>query len=377
MKQLKNTLLREKSCLTNNKVTKSLIKVEDFPVFFGCVTSSKIDDLKTDLEFFIEESTGLIQLNKLIPLEILYQSQHAFGIGKIWDKHYEAFAEFLYNIRPESIIEIGGATEKLANKYLTLQKADWTVIEPNPTKFENKDIKVINGFFEDTKVKVNSNDTIVFSHVLEHAYNPTSFLKKIFEKINEGQSLIFSYPRLEIWLDKKYTNALNFEHNLFLTEAHLDVLLQNTGFKIIEKQYFEDHSIFYSLKKSNPTKVVYPNLFKRNKTLLDNFFRHHYNDVEKLNKLMSESESEFYLFGAHIFSQFLIVLGLSTNKIKFILDNSIPKQNKRLYGTDLIVKSPKILEKEKAPTVILRAANYSAEIKKDIIENINKKALFI
>lgn len=377
MKELENIVLREKSCLTNNKVTKSLIKLEDFPVFFGCVTTPKINDLKTNLEFFIEESTGLIQLNKLVPLEILYQSQHAFGIGKIWDKHYQAFAKFLYKVRPKSIIEIGGATEKLANKYLTLQKANWTVIEPNPTKFENNDIKVINGFFEDTKVKVSSNDTIVFSHVLEHAYNPNTFLKKIFEKIDEGQSLIFSYPRLEIWLDKKYTNALNFEHNLFLTEPHLDVLVQNTGFKIIEKQYFEDHSVFYSLEKSSPKKVVYPNLFKINKTLLDNFFLHHYNDVKKLNELISDSDAKFYLFGAHIFSQFLIVLGLNTDKIKFILDNSTQKQNKRLYGTDLIVKSPKILVKEKAPIIILRAANYSAEIKKDIFENINKKALFI
>ena len=164
-----------------------------------------INDIQNELNLLKTKSESTNDLKTINALknyncEILYQSQHAFGIGKIWDKHYKAFAKFLYNIRPESIIEIGGATEKLANKYLTLQKADWTVIEPNPTKFENEDIKVINGFFEDTKVKVNSNDTIVFSHVLEHAYNPTSFLKKIFEKIHEGQSLIFSYPRLEIWL---------------------------------------------------------------------------------------------------------------------------------------------------------------------------------
>ena len=48
-------------------------------------------------------------------------------------------------------------------------------------------------------------------------------------------------------------------------------------------------------------------------------------------------------FGAHIFSQYLIMLGLSTKNIKYILDNNKDKQNKRLYGTDLIVKSPKSL----------------------------------
>lgn len=377
MKKLENLLLRENSCLTKKKIKNSLIKIIDFPVFFGCVDTPISKDLKTDMEFFIEEKTGLIQLNKLIPLEIIYQSQHAFGVGKVWDQHYEKFSKFIFQDKNKSIIEIGGATEKLANKYLNLIEANWTVIEPNPTSFKNKKIKVIKGFFEDSNVIIDTKDTIVFSHVLEHAYDPALFLEKIFKKINPKQNLYFSYPRLEIWLKYKYTNALNFEHTIFLTEPHLDILLKNIGFEIINKTHFIDHSIFYHLKKSTPKKIEYPNLFKINKSLLDNFFDYHFKDVKKLNKVMSESDSEFFLFGAHIFSQFLIVLGLRTEKIKFILDNSVEKQNLRLYGTDLFVKSPKILKNKNNPIIILRAANYNNEIKEDILNNINPNTNFI
>ena len=99
MKEISNLINRDQSCLTGQQITKSLWKINDFPVFFGCVNSDFEEDLKTKMEFFIEEKTGLIQLNKLIPLEILYQNQHAFGVGEIWDKHYYNFAKFIYELK--------------------------------------------------------------------------------------------------------------------------------------------------------------------------------------------------------------------------------------------------------------------------------------
>ncbi|EMQ5872911.1 SAM-dependent methyltransferase, partial [Campylobacter jejuni] len=48
------------------------------------------------------------------------------------------------------------------------------------------------------------------------------------------------------------------------------------------------------------------------------------------------------------------------------------KQEKRLYGTKFIVKSPKILKDQDDSLVILNAGVYNDEIEKDILENINK-----
>ncbi|EEU7171956.1 SAM-dependent methyltransferase, partial [Campylobacter jejuni] len=79
-----------------------------------------------------------------------------------------------------------------------------------------------------------------------------------------------------------------------------------------------------------------------------------------------------YLFGAHLFGQYLIFQGLNTEKIINILDNNPSKQEKRLYGTKFIVKSPKILKDQDDSLVILNAGVYNDEIEKDILENINK-----
>ena len=59
-----------------------------------------------------------------------------------------------------------------------------------------------------------------------------------------------------------------------------------------------------------------------------------------------------------------------------LLDNDTNKQTKRLYGTNLFVKSPTVLKDVERPIIILKAGVYNDEIKNDIIVNINPKTVF-
>ena len=70
-------------------------------------------------------------------------------------------------------------------------------------------------------------------------------------------------------------------------------------------------------------------------------------------------------------------MGLNTEKIVCLLDNDKKKQGRRLYGTTLQVASPKILAVAENPVVILKAGVSNEEIKKDILENINKTTTFL
>ena len=98
---------------------------------------------------------------------------------------------------------------------------------------------------------------------------------------------------------------------------------------------------------------------------------------QKLNTIIAEATTPIYLFGGHIFSQWLIAHGLQTDKIVGILDNDVNKHGKRLYGTHLQVSSPAILSNEDSAVVILRAGVYTEEIKHDILTNINPKIEFV
>jgi len=105
------------------------------------------------------------------------------------------------------------------------------------------------------------------------------------------------------------------------------------------------------------------------------FVNFHQNVINALNDVIKNRDA--YVFGAHIFTQFLLSFGLNTEKIISVLDNDPGKIGHRLYGTDLHVTSPKELKDQNEPVVILRAAQYNDEIRKDIEENINEKVRFV
>jgi len=93
------------------------------------------------------------------------------------------------------------------------------------------------------------------------------------------------------------------------------------------------------------------------------------------NYVVCNNNLKTYLFGAHIFSQFLINRGLQTNKIEAVIDNSPNKVGKRLYGSNLKVINPEYL-KGCAGLVILKAGQYQAEVEKQL-NKISKKLEFV
>jgi hypothetical protein len=185
---------------------------------------------------------------------------------------------------------------------------------------------------------------------------------------------------MKVMLENNYTNCINFEHTLYLTEDYIEYYLNKYNFMVVKKQYFKkDHSIFYcAFKLKTSTKNIFPSdLYLKNKQVFQNYIDSHLKDVQEINNIISNTDIPVYLFGAHVFSQYLISFGLNTSKIICLLDNDSRKENKRLYGTQLISKSPKILKDETHAIVILRAGVYNDEIKNDILTNINPNIIFI
>ena len=106
-------------------------------------------------------------------------------------------------------------------------------------------------------------------------------------------------------LKRKYTNCINFEHTVFLTEPYVDYLLTKHGFKLVEKQYFrEDHSIFYAyVKASSEVAVNLPKgLYNHNKKLYLDYVDYHVSVIKELNKKIDNlsGEKSIYLF-VHMF----------------------------------------------------------------------------
>jgi hypothetical protein len=294
--------------------------------------------------------------------------------------HHQAFAEFLSKFQPQSILELGGAHGILSMEYKAFDIVPWTILEPNPAPIEGCDAHFIKGFFNNQFSTTENFQTVVHSHVFEHIYEPDQFMGHLADFVSEGNNLVFSLPNIQVMLERKYTNGLNFEHTVFLTEPYIEYLLAKHGFRLLAKKYFmDDHSIFYATVRDTsiePAELPL-GLYEKNRQLYLDYVQYHKSLIVELNAVVNSTEQPVYLFGAHVFSQYLIEFGLETDKIVCLLDNDPGKQGKRLYGSNLVVQSPKILKGVRRPLVILKAGVYNTEIKEAILGDINDNVTFI
>jgi hypothetical protein len=374
-------LERNQCAVSGAKDLEHLYTFKDFPVFMGCVDRSEGMDLKADMSWWISRESGLIQLKNLIPLDVLYPESHGAGaVGSLWDEHHKTFAKFLAEKKPSSVLEIGGGHGRLETAYQEFDQISWTILEPNPSPVDGCKAAFIRGFF-DEKFKLDTEvEAIVHSHLFEHIYEPQIFMRQLSDFMRDDQQLVFSLPNMRIMLERKYTNCINFEHTLFLTEEYVDHLLAKHGFRIDSKEYFkDDHSIFYRAIRDQDIASIplSSDLYLKNKTLYGEYINFHIGLIKEINQKLNEIKQPIYLFGAHVFAQYLVAFGLDTSRITGLLDNDKNKHGKRLSGTNLKVFAPSVLKELDAPHVVLRAGVYNSEIKKDILENINKSTVFL
>lgn len=362
-------VIRNKSIITEKKNLEKIFSIKNFPVFIGSTDKPLRTDLFFDMQFFICKDTGVIQLKKVLLPKLIYSTYHSEALGTVWKEHHLKFIGFLEKFKPLKVLEIGGSNGFIAKNYISENTIDkWIIVEPNPSVESNAKIKIIKKIF-DSKFKTNEKiDTVVHSHTLEHIYEPKKFLDDISNILPINGLNVFSVPNLFEYMKSKQSNVLNFEHTIFLTEYFIDELLKMYGFKIIIKKYFKKHSIFYATQKigSIPREYKGKNMYKVYKTMFNKYIKYYEKLISELNIKINKFDGEVYVFGAHVFSQFLFSFNLS-NKIFGILDNSKIKQGQRLYGTPFLIHSPLKIKKGKK-AVILRAGMYQKEIKKQLLK---------
>jgi hypothetical protein len=314
-----------------------------------------------------------------VPLEWVYLGAHNAAIGETWRTHHREFATFLGEFPPKRVLEFGGADGFLAAVVREhLRHVEWTIVDPNPT-VDDPSITVVRDLVEPGMSIPSDVDTIVHSHFLEHVYEPRSLLEGITVAATPGTRMVFSLPSMLEQLRHGYANALNFEHTVFLRHEYAKWLLETAGFEVTRMQSYRDHSIFFDCRVVGPREGPIPpppDLAGENRALLEAFFDNMAADVGGLMSRMDAWQGDVYLFGAHVFAQFLLGTGLDEQRIAGVLDNNPSKAGRRLYGSTLMVSPPSVLSGHRDTAVILRAANYNDEIRRQITEEINGDIAF-
>ena len=326
-------------------------------------------DLFLDQEWVICLSCGTLQLSNLLPLELLYPENHSAVIGKLWKNHHEAFRDFILEDEAFNFCEIGAAHGFLASSILDKVEASYLVIEPNPLISDPR-VEVLDGFIENHLEKLGSYDAVIHSHVLEHIYEPFEFMEAIAKGLKKTAALYVSFPNIEQLILTGGSNSLNFEHTYYIHPLNFEWMLHRVGLKIARNAQYEKHSFFYKCvldEEATPSSdLEVPNIQSKS-VLFVEMWQELEQFVTKSNAILKSSNRDTFIFGAHVFAQGLIHCGIETGNIKGLLDNDPAKQGKRLYGSDLMVMDPKVIQELDSPIVILKASHYQDEIKEQIL----------
>ena len=354
-------------CSICNSPLNNIYKLEKVPIRLACTPTPEFDSDELSISKCVQCHT--IQLDNLIPLDVLYATSHNYtSVGKTWDGYFNLFCNTVNEIIiDKNILEIGDPSGKIANRVNRYSK--WFIVEPN--KNENIDfndnITFIEEFFDENfSIEYNVN-VIIHSHVFEHIYNPNDFLKKCYAILDINGEMVFGVPNMEYITEQELCPYLGifFEHTIFLNKENISYLLVTNGFEIVKIIDYENHSTIYHCKK-NSLVVVQPITFELSKKYECTFL----STIEKykifISKCNSLTDTNLYIFGASYNTQYLLALGLDCKKIIGILDNCKEKQGKYLYGYDIRICEPSAI-KEVTSTVILKNGYYVDEIVKQII----------
>jgi len=354
-----------------------------FPVYMGCTSQSSEDDVFRDMFWLTNGSRAPLEVEPVLPNELIYQANHNEPVGGLWKSHHKAFGEFVAkHAIGNNVYEIGGAHGLASISAKSKRELSWTIHDINPIPDENYIGKVIEGSFGSKTTKIPSQyKTIVHSHTIEHVHSSIEFLQAISMNQKVGDVQIFSYPNMDLMLSRGNLNFLNFEHTAFLPLRFVREIIARTGYRIVETYNFFDHSIFISCVKVNEvmdfTESVAP-LFAEEKAAFEKYFSSIESRVKKLNSALFSSEHKSkFIFGAHVFTQMLIAFGLETELLSGCLDNSKNKIGKRLYGTNLDVYDPAEVLTIQDSIVVMSVADYAEEIKMQINEITKGKCMIV
>ena len=85
-----------------------LLTIKEFPIKMGVTVEPRENDICEDLSFIIDKSSGMVQLEKLVPQDILYADAHYNNVASNWKEHHQAFSQFISQYDVGAIFEIGG-----------------------------------------------------------------------------------------------------------------------------------------------------------------------------------------------------------------------------------------------------------------------------
>lgn len=300
---------------------------------------------------------GLVQLaNDPVPYYKDVIRAVAFS-GEMRDFRLKQFAGFVqaYSLEGKKIIEIGCG----CGEYLSLMGqfgVEAYGLEHSEESVKHcirNGLRVSQGFIHagDCGLDHAPFDGFYILNFLEHLPDPNSLLRGIYNNLtNEAVGLV-EVPNFDMILKQRLFSEFIGDHLFYFTKETLNTTLGLNGFEIIEhKALWHNYILSAVVRKKH----------RMDLSSLDNYqiyLKQHL--CEFINRF---GHKQVAIWGAGHQALALISLMDLSDKIKYVVDSALFKQNKYTPASHIPVVSPDTLNSDPVDAVIVMAASYSDEV---------------
>jgi hypothetical protein len=365
--------MERKKCILCNSSDLSVVLNKDINVFESLCVISGIENKKS-VKFNIYKCNCCFcyQNKYLIDPNILYASSHIFPIGSIRSSMDIKFSSMISkNKNITQIIEIGGGNGVLSDILTKVLKTTYYIIDPSYIgNTENR--LVISQFIENIDMnKYEGANTIIMSHLFEHLYSPFETLKKIMT--SNIQYLYICHPDFDAYITQTPINlcVLNIEHTFVVDNETIVKFLANMGYIKTNEIFHENYCVMWEFTKTDESF----NLQTIN-TVCQKYIPLYLENIQSrvfyINRILkSEEYKDFkkYIWPCSCHSILLLNYGIEHVFLDGVLDNSINKIGKYIYGYNIQCLSFEEIKNSQQNTIIfLNGGCYNKEL-----HNLNKK----
>ena len=266
-----------------------------------------------------------------------------------------------YNLSGKKVIEFGCGNGDYLSVFKEAVDCDLYGLEysdKNLKTCQNNGLNVIKGYLNDfdNPLEEGPFDAFFIMNFMEHMPDPSTFLKKARENLNEDGIGLIEVPNCDMIFEKNLFSELISDHLMYFTKTTLEELLNINGFEIIEcNVIWHDYILSAVVKKK---KMISGEGFSQNFNYMKSVFDKFIEERKPLGKIA--------IWGAgHQALANVAVLGFYKD-IDFIIDSAKFKQDKYTPASHIYITSPDILKNGEIKSVIIMAGSYSEEIAKVI-----------
>lgn len=142
---------------------------------------------------------------------------------------------------PKRLVEVGAAFGTFCEEIAKLDFVQEIIaVEPTPGLAQtcrDKGINVLEQPIEEVCLPDESIDVVCAFEVLEHLFSPADFLRKVHRLLEMGGLVILTNPScdgLDVVVSPQHSSTVDAEHLNYLNPSSMAVLLQRTGFELLE-----------------------------------------------------------------------------------------------------------------------------------------------